>query len=163
MIYLLTTALVAVYGGRRAAILSSVLGVAAFDFVFVPPVFTFAVADVQYFITFAIMLIVALIIGGLNASVRQQARIAGYRERRTALLYAMSRQLAMARGRDQMAEVAVRHVSQVFSSRAVFADEQGQVVYPRASLLDVYYTGAGVGSAVGVRSRQARRAWAPIR
>jgi two-component system sensor histidine kinase KdpD len=149
MIYLLTTALVAVYGGRRAALLSSVLGVAAFDFMFVPPVFTFAVSDAQYFITFAIMLIVALIIGTLNANVRQQARIAGYRERRTALLYAMSRQLAMARGRDQMAEVAVRHVSQVFTSRAVllFADEQGQVVYPRASLLDVSYTGADLGVA----------------
>jgi two-component system sensor histidine kinase KdpD len=149
MIYLLTTALVAVYGGRRAAILSSVLGVAAFDFVFVPPRFSFAVTDVQYFITFAIMLVVALIIGNLNASVRQQARIAGYRERRTALLYEMSRQLAMARGRDQMAEVAVRHVSQVFRSRTVllFADEQGRVVYPRASLLDVSYTGADLGVA----------------
>jgi two-component system sensor histidine kinase KdpD len=149
MIYLLTTALVAVYGGRRAAILSSVLGVAAFDFMFVPPRFTFAVSDVQYFMTFAIMLIVALIIGNLNASVRQQARIAGYRERRTALLYAMSRQLAMARGRDEMAEVAVRHVSQVFASRAVllFADEQAHVVYPLASLLDVSYTGADLGVA----------------
>jgi two-component system sensor histidine kinase KdpD len=149
MIYLLTTALVAVYGGRRAAILSSVLGVAAFDFMFVPPRYTFAVSDVQYFITFAIMLIVALIIGNLNASVRQQARIAGYRERRTALLYAMSRQLAMARGRDEMAEVAVRHVSQVFTSKAVllFSDEQGHVVYPRAGLLDVSYTGADLGVA----------------
>jgi two-component system sensor histidine kinase KdpD len=149
MIYLLTTALVAVYGGRRAAILNSVLGVAAFDFMFVPPRFNFAVTDVQYLITFAIMLIVALIIGNLNASVRQQARIAGYRERRTALLYAMSRQLAMARGRDGMAEVAVRHVSQVFASRAVllFADEQGHIVYPRASRLDVSYPGADLGVA----------------
>ncbi len=149
MIYLLTTALVAVYGGRRAAILSSVLGVAAFDFMFVPPRFNFAVTDVQYLMTFGIMLIVALIIGTLNASVRQQARIAGYRERRTALLYEMSRQLAMARGRDQMAEVAVRHVSQVFTSRAVllFCDEQGHVVYPRASLLDASYTGADLGVA----------------
>jgi len=149
MIYLLTTALVAVYGGRRAAILNSVLGVAAFDFVFVPPRFSFAVSDVQYLITFAIMLAVALIIGTLNANVRQQARIAGYRERRTALLYEMSRQLAMARGRDGMAEVAVRHVSQVFICRSVLllADEQGQVVYPRAGLLDVSYTGADLGVA----------------
>jgi two-component system sensor histidine kinase KdpD len=149
MIYLLTTALVAVYGGRRAAILNSVLGVAAFDFMFVPPRFNFAVTDVQYLITFAIMLIVALIIGTLNANVRQQARIAGYRERRTALLYEMSRQLAMARGRDGMAEVAVRHVSQVFSSRTVLllSDEAGHVVYPRASLLDVSYTGADLGVA----------------
>jgi two-component system sensor histidine kinase KdpD len=149
MIYLLTTALVAVYGGRRAAILSSVLGVAAFDFMFVPPRFNFAVTDVQYLITFAIMLIVALIIGTLNASVRQQARIAGYRERRTALLYEMSRQLAMARGRDEMAEVAVRHVSQVFASRAVllFSDEQGHVVYPRAGRLEPSYSGSDLGVA----------------
>jgi two-component system sensor histidine kinase KdpD len=149
MIYLLTTALVAVYGGRRAAILNSVLGVLAFDFMFVPPRFSFAVSDVQYLITFAIMLAVALIIGTLNANVRQQARIAGYRERRTALLYEMSRQLAMARGRDGMAEVAVRHVSQVFICRTVLllADEHGQVVYPRASLLDVSFTGADLGVA----------------
>ncbi|MGH8231021.1 MAG: DUF4118 domain-containing protein, partial [Steroidobacteraceae bacterium] len=149
MIYLLSTALVAVYSGRRAAILNAVLGVVAFDFMFVPPRFEFAVSDVRYFITFAVMLIVALIIGGLNASVRQQARIAGYRERRTALLYAMSRNLAMARGSAQMAEVAVRHVSEVFSSRAVLllADEQGRVVYPRATRLDVSYGHADLGVA----------------
>ena len=39
--------------------------------------FTFAVSDVQYLLTFAIMLGVALIIGNLNASVRLQARVAG--------------------------------------------------------------------------------------
>ncbi len=148
MIYLLTSALVAVYGGRRAAILSSVLGVAAFDFMFVPPRFSFAVSDVQYLITFAIMLTVALIIGSLNASVRLQARVAGYRERRTALLYAMSRQLAMARSSEEMAEVAVRHVSQVFASRAIilFADD-ARVVYPRSRRLDVSYGGADLGVA----------------
>jgi two-component system sensor histidine kinase KdpD len=149
MIYLLNTALVAVYGGRRAAMLSALLGVALFDFMFVPPRFTFAVDDAQYLLTFAIMLIVALIIGNLNASVRQQARVAGYRERRTALLYAMTRQLAMARGRDEMAEVAVRHMGQVFASRAVilFPDETGRIVHPRSRMLEVSYSGADLGVA----------------
>jgi len=149
MIYLLSTALVAVYAGRRAAILNSLLGVAAFDFVFVPPRYSFAVSDVQYLITFAIMLVVALIIGNLNASVRLQARVAGHRERRTALLYAMTRQLAQTRGRDEMADVAVRHVNQVFDSRTVlvFADERGRVVYPRGPLPEVSFTGADLGVA----------------
>ena len=149
MVYLLSTALVAVYGGRRAAILSSVLGVMAFDFVFVPPRYSFAVSDVQYLITFAIMLIVALIIGNLNASVRLQARVAGHRERRTALLYAMTRQLAQTRGRDEMASVASGHVSQVFASRSVilFPDEHGRVVYPRGPPREVSYTGADLGVA----------------
>jgi two-component system, OmpR family, sensor histidine kinase KdpD len=149
MVYLLSTALVAVYCGRRAAMLSAVLGVLAFDFVFVPPRYSFAVSDAQYLITFAIMLIVALIIGNLNASVRLQARVAGHRERRTALLYAMTRQLAQTRGRDDMASVAVGHVSQVFASRAVilFPDEYGRIVAPRTAPREVSYTGADLGLA----------------
>jgi len=149
MVYLLSSALVAVYGGRRAAALSSVLGVLAFDFLFVPPRYSFAVTDVQYLLTFAIMLGVALIIGNLNASVRLQARVAGHRERRTALLYAMTRQLSLTRGRDEMAGVAASHVSQVFESRTVvlFADEHGRVVYPRAAPREHSFRDAELGLA----------------
>jgi len=126
-----------------------VLGVMAFDFMFVPPLYSFAVSDAQYLLTFAIMLIVALIIGNLNASVRLQARVAGHRERRTALLYAMTRQLTQTRGRDDMAAVATEHVSQVFASRSVilFPDEHGRVVYPRVPPRDSSYTAADLGVA----------------
>jgi two-component system sensor histidine kinase KdpD len=147
MVYLLSSALIAVYAGRRAAILSSVLGVAAFDFLFVPPRYSFAITDVQYAITFIVMLAVALIIGNLNASVRLQARVAGYRERRTSLLYAMTRQLAMSRSREDMAEVSVRHVAQVFASRVVilFPDQQGRLTFPRSPIAGLSYTGADLG------------------
>jgi two-component system sensor histidine kinase KdpD len=149
MIYLLSTSLVAVYGGRRAAALSAVLGVLAFDFMFVPPRYSFAVRDAQYLLTFAIMLIVALIIGNLNASVRLQARVAGHRERRTALLYAMTRQLAQTRGRDEMAAVATENVSQVFASRSVilFPDGHSRVVYPRVPPRESSYAAADLGVA----------------
>jgi two-component system sensor histidine kinase KdpD len=141
MIYLLTTALVAVYGGRRAALVCSILGVIAFDFMFVAPRYSFAVSDAQYLITFAIMLVVALIIGNLNASVRQQARVAGHRERRTALLYAMSRQLATANSREQMINVAIQHVGQVFSSHTIvlLPHEHGRVALPQNELPEEAY------------------------
>jgi two-component system sensor histidine kinase KdpD len=149
MIYLLATALVAVRGGRRAAILCAVLSVLAFDFMFVPPRFTFAVSDAQYLVTFAIMLVVALIIGGLNANVRLQERIAGHRERRTALLYAMTRQLAASSGWEDMAQIAVRHVSEVFACRAVllFADAGGHATHPQAAPQSDSYRGAQLGIA----------------
>jgi two-component system sensor histidine kinase KdpD len=149
MVYLLNSAVIAVYGGRRAAILSSFLGVIAFDFVFVPPRFSFAVSDAQYVITFAVMLVVALIIGNLTASVRLQARVAGYRERRTSLLYAMTRQLAMARSSEEMAEVAAHHIHQVFTSRAavLFPDEQGKLSPPRAPQTEVSFNDADLGVA----------------
>jgi len=125
MIYLLAVVLIAARYGRGPAVATSVFAVAAFDFFFVPPQLTFAVSDMQYIVTFAIMLVVALLISDLTARVRLQANVAGHRERRTALLYAMSRELAATRGQEAMARVAVRHVGEVFDSQVV-------VLLPRA-------------------------------
>jgi len=74
MVYLLAVVVMALTFSRGAAIASSVLCVAAFDFVFVPPRGTFTVDDVQYLLTFAIMLSVALIISGLMNNRRRQAQ-----------------------------------------------------------------------------------------
>ena len=119
MVYLLAVSLISYRYGRGPAVSASLLGVAAFDFFFVPPQLTFAISDVQYLVTFAIMLAVALLISGLTASVRLQANVAGHRERRTAQLYAMSRELAATRGQEAISRVAVRHVSEVFDSQVV--------------------------------------------
>ena len=73
MVYLLAVVVVALRHTRGAAIATAVLSVAAFDYLFVPPRGTFTVEDVQYLLTFAIMLSVALIISRLVESVRRQA------------------------------------------------------------------------------------------
>src|SRR5439155_831850 len=52
MVYLLGVVVVSMRFGRVASALASVLSVAAFDFFFVPPYFTFAVTDSQYLVTF---------------------------------------------------------------------------------------------------------------
>ena len=73
MVYVLAVVVIALRFSRGAAILSSVLCVAAFDFMFVPPQGTFTVDDIQYLLTFSIMLAVALVISGLMESGRRQA------------------------------------------------------------------------------------------
>jgi two-component system sensor histidine kinase KdpD len=133
MVYLLGAAVAGLRFGRGPAIMTSILNVAAFDFFFVPPRFTFAVSDFQYLVTFAVMLIVAFSIANLTASVRQQTRIAGHRERRTAALYAMSRELARTRGVENMSMVATRHIDDVFASQAMvlLTGPDGRLRYPR--------------------------------
>jgi len=76
MVYLLAVVIIALRFSRGPAIAASVLCVAAFDFVFVPPRGTFTVDDIQYLLTFAIMLAVGLIISRLVKSVRRQAAAA---------------------------------------------------------------------------------------
>ena len=131
MIYLLGVTVAGLRLGRGPSALTAVLNVAAFDFFFVPPRYSFAVSDVQYLVTFGTMVTIALVIANLTASVRQQTRVAGARERRTALLYAMSRELAVTRGIANMARVAVRHVAEVFRCQAVvLLPEDGKLRYP---------------------------------
>ena len=132
MTYLLGVTLAGLRLGRGPSALMAVLNVAAFEFFFVPPRFNFAVSDVQYLVTFAVMLGVALVISGLTASVRQQTRVAGARERRTALLYGMTRELAATRGIANIASVAVRHVAEVFDGQAVvlLPDAHGRLRHP---------------------------------
>ncbi|MBS0212404.1 MAG: sensor histidine kinase KdpD [Proteobacteria bacterium] len=110
MVYLLATAVAAWRFGRGPSVASAVLGVLAFDFLFVPPYYSFAVSDTQYLMTFAVMLATGLMISGLTAFGRRQAAVARSRERRTAELYSLSRELAASRHLDDLAKVLVRHV-----------------------------------------------------
>jgi two-component system sensor histidine kinase KdpD len=119
MVYLLGIVVVAIRTGRGPSLMAAVLSVAAFDFFFVPPQFTFAVSDARYLFTFLVMLIVGLVISGLTVRTRSQAEAAQHREQRTAALYAMSRELAGARGVDALLQIAVRHVAEVFRSQVV--------------------------------------------
>ncbi|MBI4589206.1 MAG: sensor histidine kinase KdpD [Candidatus Rokubacteria bacterium] len=119
MLYLLGIMVVAVRQGRGPSLLASVLSVAAFDFFFVSPYFTFAVSDIRYTLTFLVMFVVALLISGLTARMRAQAETARQREQRTAALYAMSRELASTRGVDALLDIAARHIAEVFSSQVV--------------------------------------------
>lgn len=132
MVYLLSVVMVAARYGRGPSVLNSVLSVVLFDFFFVPPRFSFAVSDSQYLVTFAVMLLVALVISNMTVSIRHQARIAGHRERRISSLYAMSRELAATRGEENVLRIAVKHVAEVFEAQAVvlLPDQAGRIVYP---------------------------------
>ena len=132
MVLLLAVVVTAVRYGRAPAVVSSLLAVAAFDFLMVPPHLSLAVSDTQYLLTFASMLVVALVISRLASGLRLQAQIAGFRERRISELYAMSRELAALREIDAVRTTAMRHVNEVFAavSLVLIPDADRRIRYP---------------------------------
>lgn len=129
MIYLLAVLVIAVRFGRGPSVLTAVLSVATYDFMFVLPYFSFTVAEAEYLLTFAVMLVVGLTISNLTARVRQQTETVRQREQRTASLYGMSRELARLRGRDNLMQTAVHHVGAVFESQVaiLLPNENGRL------------------------------------
>ena len=117
MFYLVGIVWIASRYGRGSSILSSLLSVLAFDFFYVPPRFSFSVADTRYLPTFAIMLAVGLTISSLAANLRYQARIAAYREQRTRAINELGRELASALHVEQIVESARSHLEGLFQSQ----------------------------------------------
>jgi two-component system sensor histidine kinase KdpD len=149
MVYLLGVTVAGLRFGRSPALLTATLNVIAFDFFFVPPRYSLAISDVQYLVTFGVMLTIALVIANLMSSVRQQTRVAGARERRTALLYAMSRELVATRGIEGLARVAISHVAEVFQCQAVvlLPNPEGKLAYPQDPPLEASLRGADLAVA----------------
>jgi len=128
-IFILTVVLVAVRFGRGASALAAVLSVCSFDYFFVPPRFSFAVSDVQYLLTFGIMLAVGLITGQLTAGLRFQARVAGHREERAGSLYEIARDLSGAVQIDQVVRISDESIERTFRASAalLLPDGAGQL------------------------------------
>ncbi len=130
MAYMLGVVITATQYGRGPSVVASILSVAAFDFFCVPPYLTFAVSDSQYLITFAVMLTVALVISTLTTRVKQQAESSREREERTYALYSMSRELSSTMDLEDLVEIGLRHISQVFNSQTALCvpDEKGNLI-----------------------------------
>ena len=119
MVYLAGVVLVASRYGRGPSVLASFLSVLFYDFLMVPPYYSFAVTDTEYFFTFAVMLLVALVISSLTGLTRQLADNAAERERRTASLYSMSRELASAQGERDLVRIIRKHTEDIFGGSTV--------------------------------------------
>jgi two-component system sensor histidine kinase KdpD len=119
MIFLVAVLLAGVKLGRGPSVLTTVLSVASFDFFFVSPRMSFAVSDVQYIVTFVVMLAAGLITGQLAAGLRFQVRVAERREARSRALYEMARELSAALAGEQIVEIAKRYMERAIDASVV--------------------------------------------
>jgi two-component system sensor histidine kinase KdpD len=125
MIFLLAVMVSATWLGRLPAIFTAALGVACYDFFFVPPLYTFSVHDRRYFLTFAMMFAIGLVVSSLAARLRRQEQDAIAREEKTATLYALLRELTSAAEPRQIAAISARHALQIFEAQTIVLGATG--------------------------------------
>jgi len=127
MLFLLMVFVAAVWLGRGPAILAAFFSVALFDFFFVPPHLSFAVADAQYLVTFAVMLVVGLISSHLAARLSERTEQAQARERDTRVLYELARDLGGALTVGQVVDITQRFLGSLDSDVTLLvADTSGK-------------------------------------
>lgn len=110
MVLLLAVVAAAATHRRGPALLASCLSIVAFDLLFVLPYGTFNVFDTAYYLTFIVMLAVALTMSGLTGRIREELDAAGARERRSTALRALERDLAAAPDLEGLRSTITRHL-----------------------------------------------------
>lgn len=126
MAYLLAVVLAAVRLGLKPAIITAFLGVLAFDFFFVPPRLTFAVADTEYLITFGALFTVGVVISTLVSQARERAEAIQGREVQTASLYYLSRDLAAAADVEGILHAIIKNVEESLDARLAILLAEGE-------------------------------------
>lgn len=140
MMYLLVVVVTAYWWGLGPSILVSVVGVLAFDFFHIPPYLSFHVADTQYIFTFLSLLLVGVVISYLTSRVRLQTEAARQRERQTAALYALGRDLAVSNDLESYIRAVISRAKETFGHDTVvfLPDPQNkETLKPYASIPDI--------------------------
>ena len=104
------------YGFGPAAF-AALLSTAAFDFFFVPPIYTLNVANPMHLFTFGAMLVVSFMVATLAHRARVQAASAARNERQTWMLYSFTQKLAWADSLCSLVLASTNHLEHHFDGR----------------------------------------------
>ncbi len=125
---LLPVVIIAIFMGRGPSIFAAILSVLIFDFLFIPPYFSFAVSDVRYFLSYLMFIAFAFVISNLASNLQYKVQQLQQSESRNTTLYELSRDLVTSQNIDQVFHLMIHHTKQIFPCEmAIFLPENGQV------------------------------------
>jgi len=141
LVFLTAVVTVAVRFGLWPSLFASVTSALAYNFFFLPPIYTFTIADPHNVTAFGFFTLVAVIVSSVAARGRTQAVATMERARTTESLYAFSRKLAGAGTLDDVLWATAYQTALMLKVRVVLLlPERGTIVvktgYPPEDILD---------------------------
>lgn len=141
LVFLTAVVAVGVRCGLWPSLFASVAASLCYNFFFLPPIYTFTIADPVNVTAFIFFIVVAVIVSNVAARVRAQAVGAMTRARATELLYAFSRKLAGAGTLDDVLWATAYQTALMLKVNVVLLlSENGSIVvkagYPPEDTLD---------------------------
>jgi two-component system sensor histidine kinase KdpD len=116
LILLLVTALLALKLSRWPVLAAAILAALAWNFLFIPPLFSFTMGHLDDAMMFVAFILVAVVTGNLTARIREREQVVIQREKRTAALFALTKDLSSAHSQEDVVNAAIRHVGNVFGA-----------------------------------------------
>ncbi len=141
LVFLTAIVGVAVRCGLWPSIFASVVASLCYNFFFLPPIYTFTIADPTNVAAFFFFIVIAIVVSNVAARVRTQAVVAMGRARATESLYAFSRKLAGVGTLDDVLWATAYQTALMLKVRVVLLLPEGGSIavkagYPPEDILD---------------------------
>lgn len=132
LLYLLATIVLGIRVGRWPVLAAGVLSALIWNYLFIPPAFTFRIGKFEDGMMFAAYFAVASIVGQLTARIRAQERHERMREERATALLRLTQALGAARSFDEGVEAALRQADALFGAATalLLGDPAGDTLTP---------------------------------
>jgi two-component system sensor histidine kinase KdpD len=124
----------AIIGGLAPSLVACLLSVLAYNFLFLPPLYTFTIAAPENVVALFFFAVTAVLVSNLAAAVRAQALAARQRARTTEDLYGFSRKLAGIGSLDDLLWATAYQIAAMLKLRVMLLlpDDDASSVSPRA-------------------------------
>ena len=130
LIYLLYVLLLGLVVGRGAVFFAATVSSLAWNFLFIPPLYTMRIDKLEDLMMFLMYFITATVVGALTSKLRSKEWALKMREKKISEMYAFSKALENASGTDDVAATTVKYIEEYFSIKAalILRDETGKLL-----------------------------------
>ena len=125
LFYLLAVIVLSLRVGRGPVVAAGVVSALSWDFLFIPPLFTFTIAKLEDRLMFGTYFVVAVVSGHLTARIRDQERNERMREDRSTALFHLTQALSNARTLDDAVFAALRQADAHFGGQSALLLDDG--------------------------------------
>jgi len=119
LLYLLPVLVAATRYGLRTGLVTGLASSLAYNFFFIPPLYTFTIADPQNLITVMVLLGVAVLVSQMASRVRDHAMLAGRSAAQNSALAGFARHLTAIADTTELGQVLCAEVARLFAVRTV--------------------------------------------
>jgi two-component system sensor histidine kinase KdpD len=138
--YLFVVSILGLFVGRVPVFVAALLSALMWNYLFIPPPYTFYITKLEDALMFAMYFIVALVVGTQTARLRSQEKAVRSREERTLAMYTLAREVASAVTMDDVLQASVKQIGQAFDSEVaiLLAGPDGHLsaqVHPSSTLV----------------------------
>ena len=119
LVLLLLVSILPLRFGRGPVLISAVIAALSWDFLYIPPLYTFTIGHFEDVMMLGVFVVVAIVSGILTGRIREKELSVIAKEQRTAALFALTKDLSLAHSQYEVISTAVANIKRFFDADVV--------------------------------------------